>query len=137
MKYVLSLFLFAFILSTGGRADAQTCGGTYTVQPGDSLSVIADRLYKNAGMWSVIHRDNIAAIGQSPNAIAVGMRLNLTCIDGLPVGLEGGREVAAVDTSVVTPVTVQPGTAAVRNRINLLTGAIMPPSPTRTGTMGG
>ncbi|EDM72875.1 Peptidoglycan-binding LysM [Roseobacter sp. AzwK-3b] len=137
MKYVLSLFLFAFILSAGGRADAQTCGGTYTVQPGDSLSVIADRLYKNAGMWSVIHRDNIAAIGQSPNAIAVGMRLNLTCIDGLPVGLEGGREVAAVDTSVVTPVTVQPGTAAVRNRINLLTGGDYAPFTDKDWHNGG
>lgn len=137
MTRALSFCLIVLAIAFGGRADAQSCGGTYVVRPGDSLSLIADRLYRNAAMWSVIHRENIAAIGPSPNAISVGMRLTLSCIDGRPTGLEGGREVAAVDTGLVTPVTVRPGTASGRNRINLLTGGDYAPFTDRQWHNGG
>ena len=43
-------------------AAADTCGGTYTVRSGDSLSLIADRLYKDVGKWSAIHSRNIDVI---------------------------------------------------------------------------
>lgn len=101
---------------------AQTCGGMYTVQPGDSLSVIADRLYKNAGMWTAIHNRNIAAIGPKPGSIRVGMRLEITCLNGLPVGLEGGRALSASAPTEATPVQIVAGNATVRQKINLLTG---------------
>ena len=73
---------------------AQSCGGVYTVQRGDSLSLIADRQYQNVGRWSAIHTNNISAIGENPNSISVGMKLNLGCIDGLPTGLSGGTTAA-------------------------------------------
>lgn len=99
-------------------AEAATCGGTYTVKPGDSLSLIADRHYKNAGMWSAIHTNNLAAIGDSPNAIRVGMTLSLSCIDGLPTGLPGGVEQGSVASA---PLVEASGTYATRAKINLLT----------------
>lgn len=84
---------------------AQTCGGNYKVKRGDSLSFIADSLYKDAGKWSAIHQANIGAIGENPNSIRVGQTLRLACINGLPTGLEGGTvqtaATATSDTSVV------------------------------------
>ena len=65
-------------LSLGTTAMAQdTCGGVYTVKAGDSLSGIADRLYKNAGMWSTIHSNNFDAIGSKADNIRVGQKLRM------------------------------------------------------------
>lgn len=87
-------------------AAAQSCGGTYKVQPGDSLSTIADRLYKDAGKWTVIHTENISKIGQNPNSIYAGQTLNLGCINGLPIGLPGGAPVLAQRDKPETPQAV-------------------------------
>lgn len=102
-------------------AAAETCGGVYTVQSGDSLSLIADRLYKDVGKWTSIHTGNIKSIGPKPNAIRVGMKLNMTCIDGLPTGLPGGREITSAPVAA-QPVKIAQGDASIRHKINLLTG---------------
>ncbi|WP_298678744.1 transporter substrate-binding domain-containing protein [uncultured Lentibacter sp.] len=111
--------VLAFSAVFGTAALAQTCGGTYTVQRGDSLSVIADTQYKNASMWTAIHAANLAVIGESPDALRVGMKLTLGCIDGLPAGLPDGM---ALQAAVASPaVRIAPGTAQSRDKINLLT----------------
>lgn len=119
-KKIFAVAAIAIGLSQGA-AQAQTCGGIYTVQRGDSLSVIADNLYKNAGMWTAIHQNNLKAIGSNPASIRVGMKLKLTCIDGLPTGLVGGTDIAAA-TAAAAPVVVVPGTAASRKKISILVG---------------
>lgn len=82
-------------LAMAGQSRAQeTCGGTYTVKPGDSLSAIADRLYRNASMWTTIHSNNLESIGQKANNIRVGQKLEINCVNGLPAGLPGGKPVA-------------------------------------------
>ena len=51
MNYKIWAFACAFCVSVGlggAQAWAETCGGIYKVQSGDSLSLIADRQYKNA-----------------------------------------------------------------------------------------
>ena len=113
----------ALSLCLGLTAEAETCGGSYRVRPGDSLSVIADGQYKNAGYWTAIHQNNIAKIGQSPDNLTVGMVLDLLCIDGLPKGLDGGIEAAALaaEAPAAGPVIVA-GTGARVERINLVTG---------------
>ena len=63
MKKLIAAAVLGVSVLWAHMGAAQTCGGIYRVQPGDSLSVIADRLYKNAGMWTAIHNRNIAAIG--------------------------------------------------------------------------
>lgn len=83
-------FLVAAALALAASATiaaAQACGGVYTVERGDSLSLIADRQYKNATKWTEVHRNNLSTIGKNPNALRVGMELRLGCINGLPVGL--------------------------------------------------
>ncbi len=84
----------------GGAAAAETCGGMYTVKRGDSLSVIADNLYKNARLWTAIYTNNIPAIGDDPDAIEVGQQLGLTCINGFPTGLPGGTPVSAQTAAI-------------------------------------
>lgn len=83
-SYVLAFALALF----SSAAYAQGCGGVYTVKRGDSLSHIADRLYKDAYKWTALHQSNIDMIGADPDTILVGQRLYVTCIEGLPQGLE-------------------------------------------------
>lgn len=127
----------ATFMAFAGAAQAQSCGGTYTVQPGDSLSLIADSQYKDVGKWSTIYQSNVGVIGNRPERIYVGMRLNLTCIDGLPVGLEGGVDVAEVTRAAATPLVVPFGNAANRSKITLLTADDYAPFTDRGLPKGG
>lgn len=86
-----------------GGVLAETCGGYYTVKRGESLSFIADRLYKNARAWTQIHTLNIDTIGDNPNAIYAGQTLSLACVNGLPAGLPGGREVTVEAKTEAVP----------------------------------
>ena len=121
MKTFFAAAAMGLFALAANSAAAETCGGVYTVQSGDSLSVIADKMYKDAGKWSAIHNRNIDKIGPKPNAIRVGMKLSLACLEGLPLGLPGGKEIAAAVPAAAVPVKVAPGNAAVRKKINLLT----------------
>lgn len=100
---------------------AQTCGGEYVVQRGDTLSAIADKHYKNMGYWTAIHNNNLTLIGPKPNLLRVNTTLKLPCLDGMPLGLPNGTPVSEV-TLTSAPLQVTPGTAATRKKINLLTG---------------
>ncbi|MEM8576296.1 MAG: transporter substrate-binding domain-containing protein [Pseudomonadota bacterium] len=116
-------FLAAALAATIGCAApalAQTCGGTYAVQRGDSLSLIADRQYQNASQWTEIHRNNLGLIGENPNAIRVGMKLQLGCIGGLPTGLPGGAPVAGA-AAVPAPAPAAASGRALEATINLVT----------------
>ncbi len=122
MKNIITAAALGLGVLAAQSAAAETCGGVYTVKSGDSLSLISDHLFKDVGKWSLIHTQNIKAIGSSPNAIRVGMRLDIPCIDGLPLGLEGGKLIADAVPTVAEPVEIAQGDAAVRHKINLLTG---------------
>lgn len=54
-------------------------GRTYTVQPGDSLSAIAQKFYGDGSeqSWRKIYDANKALIGLDPNQIQVGMILTI------------------------------------------------------------
>ncbi|MFY0597944.1 MAG: transporter substrate-binding domain-containing protein [Cognatishimia sp.] len=138
MKRTLLAGLFGLAsLATASVAAADTCGGVYTVKSGDSLSVIADSLYKDAGKWTLIHSKNIGAIGPKPNAIRVGMKLDVTCLDGLPKGLPGGRKITAAAPAAAAPVKIQAGNASVRKKINLLTATDYAPFTHKESHNGG
>ena len=51
-------------------AFAQSCGGTYVVKRGESLSLIADRQYKDVGKWTAIHSANLSAYRRESECIA-------------------------------------------------------------------
>ncbi len=114
------------------------------MQRGDTLSAIADDLYKDAGKWTAIHTNNIGKIGQNPNSILVGQRLNLTCINGLPTGLPGGQVLEAKaepapvadDTAVTRTSTDLLGTPQLP-RVKLVTGDDFAPFTDRSLENGG
>jgi polar amino acid transport system substrate-binding protein len=137
LKKLLTVAAVAAGLSQGA-AQAETCGGVYKVKRGDSLSLIADQHYKNAGLWTAIHQNNLGSIGPRPSSIRVGMKLNLACINGLPTGLAGGTEVSATTaTTTAAPIAVTQGTAANRKKISILVGDGYSPFMDRSLPNGG
>lgn len=122
-------------LASVGQSQAQeTCGGVYTVKPGDSLTGIADRLYQNAGMWTEIHASNRNSIGPNTNNIRTGQRLRIACINGLPKGLAGGTPLTETAARVPTgrPAASPDRTAATARRtggemVRILAGDGYPP----------
>jgi LysM repeat protein len=58
------------------RRDAQPATRTYTVQPGDTLSSIAERYYHNPGDWQWIYNANRSTVS-NPNSIYAGERLTI------------------------------------------------------------
>ncbi len=130
------LLTTGFALGLGiASAAAQSCGGVYTVKRGDTLSQIADIQYKDARKWSVIYSNNLKTIGGNPNAIRVGAKYNLSCIGGLPLGLEGGAQVvkAAVEPEATTTSSVAPNA----RKISILTGDAYAPFTDRGLLNGG
>ncbi|MCZ4354272.1 transporter substrate-binding domain-containing protein [Roseovarius aestuarii] len=98
----------------GGGAGAQPCGGEYTVRPGDSLQQIAQTQYGASELWTTIHADNLARIGEKASAIRPGMRLMLKCVNGRPRGLGRGNSAGQTVIKATASLAGRPG-------INLLT----------------
>ena len=48
---------------------------TYTVRPGDNLSRIAQKFYKDSEKWDLIYARNRKTIGPKPDNLKVGMKL--------------------------------------------------------------
>ncbi|MEO0356874.1 MAG: transporter substrate-binding domain-containing protein [Pseudomonadota bacterium] len=103
----------AFAQST----DETTCGGTYRVQPGDTLSGIVDNLYDNSTIWSRIYQANASTIGTNPNLLRVGQQLTMPCIDNKPNGLAGGAVVSAERPTVVQSETITTATVAAATEV--------------------
>jgi nucleoid-associated protein YgaU len=53
----------------------QTTPADYTVQPGDSLSAIADRIWGDGNRWPELYQANRELIGGDPNVIHAGQTL--------------------------------------------------------------
>ena len=139
MRHIFLGALAALVLGDV-QASAETCGGIYKIKRGDTLSGIADRQYKDARKWSAIYNANVERIGESPNRVNAGMKLNLPCINGLPTGLEGGEEIANATlvapavTKVVKEARVQRGPAL---RVRLLTAGDYAPFTDKNALNGG
>ncbi|MCC1494792.1 transporter substrate-binding domain-containing protein [Cognatishimia sp. F0-27] len=102
LKRAGALAAAALMAGTLSVQAQQDCGGYYTVKRGDTLSLIADRLYQNAARWTVIYRSN-AEIIASPDSIRVGQTYRMPCIEGLPVGLGGTGAPTPVVREAVAP----------------------------------
>lgn len=109
-------------------AFAQSCGGTYVVKRGESLSLIADRQYKDVGKWTAIHSANLSLIGENPNALRAGMKLRLSFIDGFPVGLEGeAQAVVATEAAAAPAPRAAPSGRKLEQTLNVVTGSDFAP----------
>jgi 3D (Asp-Asp-Asp) domain-containing protein len=66
---------------------------TYTVQPGDTLALIAQKFYRDGNLWQLIYNANRNTIGPNPNQIHVGMLLVIPA-KGKPNPPRGGTRLS-------------------------------------------
>ncbi|WP_436397831.1 LysM peptidoglycan-binding domain-containing protein [Roseobacter sp. S98] len=78
MVRLLAITLFVVSLQMSGTM-VRACETPYTVRPGDSLSQIAAREFRNAFLWTRIFEANRELIGSDPDRILAGSRLILPC----------------------------------------------------------
>ena len=80
-RHYWSAALTAALLSLPVAAMAQEACATYTVQPGDSLSSIAEAAYGSFD-YQMIFNANRDALAANPNTLPAGLQLILPCDDG-------------------------------------------------------
>lgn len=77
-------FMFMLLAAaTSAQAQVQSpldCGSSYTIQPGDTLGLIAERVYDDVKRFEELHQANIAAIGNDPHFVRAGTRIELPCL---------------------------------------------------------
>lgn len=104
-----SASILVALLSLPVAAAAQEACSTYTVQPGDSLSSIAQTAYGSFD-YQMIFNANRDALAANPNALPAGLQLILPCDDGrLTKDSELSAVIAAEDakqTETAAPVNV-------------------------------
>src|SRR5947209_16686076 len=61
-----------------------TPGSNYTVQPGDTLSGIAQQAYGDGNQWPKIYNANTQVIGNDPNLIRPGEVLYIPALSPTP-----------------------------------------------------
>ncbi len=54
-----------------------TLPAVHVVEPGDTLSAIAQKYYGNAALWPEIHKANKDVIGKDPSKIYPGQKLTI------------------------------------------------------------
>lgn len=88
IKFALQFFAagamtLAGVLPFTQTANAQSiqCGSRYTIQSGDTLSLLAQRTYGNPRAFTFIYTANSSVIGPNPSLIKVGSRLDIPCLD--------------------------------------------------------
>ncbi|WP_308428831.1 transglycosylase family protein [Streptomyces xanthochromogenes] len=63
---------------------AQSAPATYTVQPGDTLSLIAQKQLGDVNAWQALYQSNRTVIGADPDLIMPGQKLRLDTAANTP-----------------------------------------------------
>ena len=88
-----------------------TCGDSYAVESGDSLSRISESAYGDPQLYGFIADANWGAIGGNPENISVGMSLTIPCIDASGQVLmpeQAAEATASLEAAVATQGTLTP-----------------------------
>ena len=72
----------AIVPPHSAHAQSISCGDVYTVKSGDTLSVIAQRVYGSRADYTTIFNANRNTIGSNPSLIEIGAKLKIPCLDG-------------------------------------------------------
>lgn len=85
-RLVASAFLggiAAFAVTAGSDlALAQTCGSDYEIKQGDTLALIATRVYGKPSQWTVIFYANQDRLGANASLLIPGLSIRIPCIGG-------------------------------------------------------
>ena len=122
MRNVVFRIVLGLMALFGASAQAETCGGSYQVQPGESLSMIAARLYDDPALWERLHAANLDVIGPRPDDMRAGMVVTLPCLEGRPK--------VAAQKAAIAP-------AAVKSELKVLTASGYAPFSDRDLPDGG
>jgi phage tail protein X len=82
------LFAIAALAIVAGAARATEICATYSVAPGDTLRLIAERYYGTRDLSPIIYAANTGVIGDNPNLIEIGMELGIPCHDNMHIPSE-------------------------------------------------
>ena len=82
LKSLVFCGLSAFYLFFATASNAEICD-SYSVVPGDTLRLISERYYGTRELSPTIYNANITIVGDNPNAIEIGMMLEIPCRDGM------------------------------------------------------
>jgi polar amino acid transport system substrate-binding protein len=63
-----------------GKTTAQVCGTDYALKDGETLALVAARVYGNPNQWSIIFYANQDRLGSNASLIVPGLQLRLPCI---------------------------------------------------------
>ena len=91
--------LFAFSHSPG---HAQSCGDSYKVVSGDTLSRISNSAYENAQKWSLIYYANKEVIGDDPSMIHPGQVYRIPCAEQAAAEIAQEEPVVEPARAVIT-----------------------------------
>ncbi|MEO1612567.1 MAG: LysM peptidoglycan-binding domain-containing protein, partial [Pseudomonadota bacterium] len=140
----------AFIASTPAEAQTLSCGGTYTIQRGDTLQKVTRMAYGEGLSFNFLYRANRDVIGPNPSLIEVGMVLQVPCRDGQTAGAAAPQTVsttatasASSSTGTVTGETAAPtgavGVSRIRggDRIRMITATDWAPFSNEDQAQGG
>lgn len=138
--------LVALVLSAVACAVTEAgeipCGKEHTVQPGETLSRLAQRAYGNRLKWPAIASANEERLSRGQTLVAPGQQLLIPCIDGV-AGTHGQAAEPVPTSSDVVPAasaaTLSPAVAVVEpmTQIGLLTADNFVPFSDRALPNGG
>ncbi len=126
VTFFLSVFLTMALVSP---VSAQTCGKSYRVKSGDTLSHISLKAYRTSRKWSLIYYANRDVIGKDPSYILPGQKFSVPCSDKAEEQLAATAAAAAAEA----PETAVPAS----NKIRLLTAGDYSPFTDRALPAGG
>ena len=91
----LSSFIFAlFPAISAAQGTTVTCGQTYTVVSGDTLSKISAKAY-GVSAFEVLIEANAEALGDNPNLLFVGQKLVVPCRDSTGASTQTAADIGA------------------------------------------
>ncbi|MEL6640461.1 MAG: transporter substrate-binding domain-containing protein [Pseudomonadota bacterium] len=100
---VLSLAASAATFATTAVAAPTSCGVTYEVSIGDTLSRIAKSVYGSPRDFQIIYSANAAIIGPNPGLIEVGMELAIPCLDDVSESVADASAITLPQTTEALP----------------------------------
>ncbi|MGI9464635.1 MAG: LysM peptidoglycan-binding domain-containing protein, partial [Aestuariivirgaceae bacterium] len=126
VAFLLSIFV---AVAFSPPASAQTCGKTYKVKAGDTLSAISQKAYRSGRKWSLIYYANRDVIGDDPTFIYPGQKFSVPCAD------QAAKALAKTAAANAAAPAVTAGPAS--NKIRLLTADDYRPFTDRALPAGG
>ncbi len=80
-KFGLAIAGACFASSVDAHSDEIVCGTTYVVEKADSLTNISEWAYGTSQHYEKIHQANIDVIGNDLGNLAIGMSLQIPCLE--------------------------------------------------------